>query len=161
MGNCNSDGERISKTTSKQYISTDNTLYVSDDEVLYVERIIKSGYGEDVLDATSDGNGNLTLDYATPVEYYQQNSKTSYGLYELKTGITNANDLHGSREFSDGSRPKSKVKSENTDGSIRSVGIDWDNVNSVSGPTYNIKSLLKAKGFKWNGSTKSWVKPSN
>ena len=33
-----------------------------------------------------------------------------------------------------------------------------DKVSSVSGQTYNIRSMLKEKGFRWDGKTKSWVK---
>lgn len=77
----------------------------------------------------------------------------------MKCGITDADDIHGSRSFSgDDTIRHSKVKDENKSGSIRSVGIDWDKVNSVSGQTYKIKDLLKAKGFKWNGTGKNWVK---
>lgn len=41
---------------------------------------------------------------------------------------------------------------------IESYGIRWDKVSSVSGQTYNIRSMLKEKGFRWDGKTKSWVK---
>ena len=144
-----------------KYLSSDNALYESSDEVLYVERLVTKGFsvGEDVLNAKSDGNGNLTLGYATPTQYYDQNSKTSYGLYELKCGITNASDVKRSMNDTDYfSGKKSKVKDSNASSDVRSVGIDWDKVNSVSGQTYNIKALLKAKGFKWNGAGKNWVK---
>ena len=163
MGSCKSGGKGGKSTNNNggtKYLSADRALYENSDEVLYVEKIVTKGFGvgEDVLNAKSDDNGNLTLAYATPAEYYQQNSKTSYGLYQLKCGITNASDLHGSRYFSDDTRPSSKVKSDNDVNGVRSVGIDWDKVNSVSGQTYNIKDLLKSKGFKWNGAGKNWVK---
>lgn len=145
-----------------KYLSADNALYESSDEVLYVERIVTNkgfGLGEDVLDAKSDGNGNLTLGYATPTQYYAQNSKTSYGLYELKCGITNASDINRYMKDTDYfSGKKSKFKDDNKSYDTRSVGIDWDKVNSVSGQTYNIKDLLKSKGFKWNSAGKNWVK---
>lgn len=163
MAKGNRGGKRANSTNGDggtKYLSADRALYENSDEVLYVEKIVTKGFGvgEDVLNAKSDGYGNLTLAYATPAEYYQQNSKTSYGLYELKSGITNASDLHGSRYFSDDTRPSSKVKSENDVNGVRSVGIDWDKVNSVSGQTFNVKDLLKSKGFKWNGKAKNWVK---
>lgn len=145
-----------------KYLSADNALYESSDEVLYVERLGASGgfrSDKDVLDAKSDGNGNLTLSYATPTEYYAQNSKTSYGLYELKCGITNANDANRYTKPGDYFYDKkSKFKDDNKSYDTRSVGIDWDKVKSVSGQTYNIKDLLKSKGFKWNGAGKNWVK---
>ena len=147
-------------SSGTKYLSSDRALYESRDEVLYVERINSSGFkgGGDVLQAQSDGNGNITLGYATASDYYQQNSKTSYALYELKSGITDAENIHGSREFSDQRSTSSKIKSGNEYGSIRSVGIDWDKVKSVSGPTYNVKGLLKEKGFKWNAAGKNWAK---
>ena len=80
-------------------------------------------------------------------------------MYELKCGITNASDVKRSMNDTDYfSGKKSKVKDSNASSDVRSVGIDWDKVNSVSGQTYNIKALLKAKGFKWNGAGKNWVK---
>lgn len=117
------------------------------------------GLSGDVFTATSDGNGNVQLNYASPTEYYKQNSKTTYALYEMKCGITNADEIHGSRRFSNDDYVKhSKVKDENSVNGIRSVGINWDKVNSVSGQTYKIKDLLKSKGFKWNSAGKSWDK---
>ena len=160
MAKGNRGGKRANGNGGTKYLSPDKVLYESSDEVLYVERMTNTAYGyDDVLDAQSDGNGNITLGYATPVDYYQQNSKTSYGLYELKCGVTNASDIHGSRVTNATYGTKnSKVKSENDVSKVRSVGIDWDKVNSVSGQTYNIKALLKAKGFKWNSAGKNWVK---
>ena len=164
MGSCGSSSKQGAGSAAKQspikYLSSDNALYESPDEVIYAERIVGSGFGSvrDVLSAQSDGKGNLTLKYAQPEEYYEQNSKTTYGLYELKSGITNAERIHGSREFNDRRATESKVKPENEYGEIKSVGIDWNKVNSVTGQTYNIKGLLKDKGFKWNGADKSWKK---
>lgn len=134
-------------------------------KVLYVQRNLNTMYGvpgDDVLEAKSDGNGNITLGYATADDYYNKNSKNKYAVYELKCGITNAGDIkNNSSNIPDAFQSKtSKYKPENeeTKYGIRSVGIDWNKVNSVSGQTYNIKSLLKAKGFKWNGAGKNWVK---
>ena len=164
MAKGNRGGKRANSTNGNggtKYLSADRALYESSDEVLYVERLVTKGFGvgEDVLDAKSDGNGNLTLAYATPTQYYAQNSKTSYGLYELKCGITNASDVKRYMNDTDYfSGKKSKVKDSNASSDVRSVGIDWDKVNSVSGQTYNIKALLKAKGFKWNSAGKNWIK---
>lgn len=145
-----------------RYTSSDKTTYESNDEVLYVERLTKQPYdsGDRVLDARSDGKGNITLSNASADEYYQKNSKTTYAMYELRSGITNVSDVRRG-EFSDGrgtGDKQSKVKSGNEEGKTRSVGINWDNVKSVSGDTYNVKELLKKKGFKWNGASKNWTK---
>lgn len=70
-------------------------------------------------------------------------------------------------EFSRGNKPGATTKDvtftlrhgfvwHNND--KRFYGINWDNVKSVSGNTYDMNSELKKKGFKWNSSTKSWVK---
>ena len=162
MGGRGSASGRAGGGSPIKYKSSDNALYESPNEVLYVERIDYFGSNTDVLNATSDGNGNITLDYARADDFYQQNKRTKYGLYELKTGITNANDIHASRldnaTYGRGTGKSSNVKSENSYGDVRSVGIDWDKVKSVSGKTFNIKDMLKHKGFKWNSSEKNWKK---
>lgn len=40
----------------------------------------------------------------------------------------------------------------------RSVGIDWDNVKSVSGSTFYVKEFIKTKGFRWDSLRKRWKK---
>lgn len=149
-----------------KYLSPDKALYESSDEVLYVERMTNVGSNDgEVLDAKSDGNGNITLGYAKPSEYYHwgysAGNKISYALYEVKCGISNAFDIKGGATANKTvyGNKESKYKSENyVRGGLKSVGINWDKVNSVSGKTYNIKDLLKAKGFKWNSAKKNWVK---
>lgn len=149
--------------TGNVYKSADKTLYTSKNETLYVERLLGTSQ-ESVLTAKTDGNGNLTLTNADYNGIYEQNSKTKYATYELKTGITNASDLHKAKDYDN---PKeSKYSKENevvfegkrSTSRVRSVGIDWENVKSVSGDTYNVKDLIKDKGFKWDGSKKRWVK---
>ena len=164
MGSCGSSSKQGAGSAAKQspikYLSSDNALYESPDEVLYVERNISSYGSDDVLKAQSDGKGNLTLSFAQPDEYFRQNSRTTYGLYEIKTGITNADDVSGRRLQSEnyGLGKDSSTKPGNDLLGVRSVGIDWDKVNSVSGKTYNVKALLKEKGFRWDGADKSWKK---
>lgn len=140
----------------KKKSASQSATYESEDEVLYVERVLGKSYltGDTVLEATSDKAGNVFLDYADYKETYKQNSKTTYGLYELKCGMTNANNIHGSRTY----LGKSKVKAGNAIGGTRSVGINWDKVASVSGNTYMVKDFIKEKGFKWDNGTKRWVK---
>lgn len=140
------------KVTSKtSYLSKDKALYTNE-EILIVKRLTKSFYHTtDVLVPVSDNNGNLTLKNAEPYEYEEQNSKTTYAIYKLSCCITNADYYYDYEE-------KSVVNAENEVYDTKSVGIDWTKVKSVSGNTYNVKNLLKAKGFKWNGKDKNWVK---
>lgn len=138
-------------TPKTSYISEDKALY-NNEEILIVKKIANFSLSDtDVLVPVSDGNGNITLKYAEPFEYKERNSKSTYAIYKLACGITNADYCYDYEE-------KSVVNSENEIYDIKSVGIDWNNVKSVSGKTFNVKSLLKAKGFKWNGTAKNWVK---
>lgn len=89
-----------------------------------------------VLEAQDDGNGNLTIGYATAKSYEHPNRNTTIAKYELKAGIYN----------------------QMGDSSLQTHNINWDRVQSVSGQTYDIKSYIKDRGFKWDGKTKSWVR---
>ena len=89
-----------------------------------------------VLEATSSASGELKLGFATPSSYDRPNKNTTVANYKLKAGIYN----------------------ETGDRSLKSHNINWDNVKSVTGKTYDVKEILKDKGFKYNGSTQSWVK---
>lgn len=147
-----------------KYLSGDKALYESKDEVLRVRRVTNERFGTDiVLGAGSLGEGHIGLDYADPVGYVQHNSKTNMAIYELKTGLAYASeygpaevryasDTLGMKDMS------SSIKSGNSYRGINSVGIDWDKVHEVSGRTYEVKDFLKNKGFKWNGTRKSWTK---
>lgn len=153
---------RKQRTMQLSTPSTDKALYESEDEVLYIERKLDHIYGipgPGALSAKSDGNGNVTLDYATADDYYNKNSKNRYAVYELKSGITNSSDIKSDWKVPEAFNNKnSKTKPENDMHGIRSVGINWDKVSSVSGKTYGIKAFLKDKGFKWNSAGKNWVK---
>lgn len=150
----------------KKYLSVDKALYESEDEDLVVERLTHSfGSDTDVLEASSDGKGNITLGKATPVEYFEQNKKTTYAVYDVKCGVTNAPDVRRaeqSKTFQDRVEKygyyNAKSKVQDPDSDVRSAGIDWDKVKTVSGQTYNVKSLLKDKGFKWDKANKVWSK---
>lgn len=73
--------------------------------------------------------------------------------------VTGADDIHGSRRFTDDKLNKrSKVKNGNDYGGIRAVGMNWSKIKTISGKTYDVSALIKQKGFKWDKSTKSWVK---
>ena len=92
-----------------------------------------------VLEATTDNKGNITLKYAEPYEYEKKNSRSSYAKYKLSAGITDMNSSGRNDE-------------------IRSVGINWDKVNTVSGKTWGTQYLMKENGFKWDSAKKMWEK---
>ena len=45
-----------------------------------------------------------------------------------------------------------------TNGEVEQRGINWNNVKSVSGKTYDIKDNLKQLGFQWDRNSSKWVK---
>nr|DAV66093.1 MAG TPA: hypothetical protein [Caudoviricetes sp.] len=87
-------------------------------------------YDTEVLEATTDGKGNLTFDYAQPDsrEKTGKTNKTNYLTYNVQAGAVDG----------------------------KSFGINWDKVQSVSGQTYNLRAEAKAHGLSWDGATKSW-----
>ena len=94
-------------------------------------RGMRTGYYKDeVLEARSDGNGNLAFSYAKGDSYVKSapSNRTSYVTFSLLAGALNG----------------------------VSFNIDWSKVKSVSGKTYSIKEELKATGFKWHSDTKKW-----
>lgn len=100
------------------------------------ERRTSTGYGlgavryrqHEVLEATTDGNGNLTFSYAEPDERTTASRTTIDLVYNIKAGAK--------------------------DGTV--FGINWDKVQSVKGQTYGIRAEAKANGLSWDGATKSW-----
>lgn len=91
-----------------------------------------SYYKDTVLEAVDKGGGELEFRYATPEsrEKTAKTNRTQYVTYKLKAGAEN--------------------------GSV--FGVNWDKVKSVSGQTYDMKSDIKDRGFKWDGKTKKWVR---
>lgn len=87
-------------------------------------------YDTEVLEATTDGKGNLTFDYAQPdtKEKTAKTNKTNYLTYNVQAGAVDG----------------------------KSFGINWDKVQSISGQTYNMRAEAKAHGLTWDGATKSW-----
>ena len=87
-------------------------------------------YDTEVLEATTDGKGNLTFNYAQPDsrEKTAKTNKTNYLTYNVQAGAVDG----------------------------KSFGINWDKVQSVSGQTYNLRAEAKAHGLSWDGATKSW-----
>lgn len=101
-------------------------------ETVYMEsRGWKKGYYKDeVLEATTDGNGNLTFSYATADKYekHAKTNVTNYVTYTVKAGAVNG----------------------------KTFNIDWSKVNSISGQTYNLKQEAKDNGFSWDSAEKKW-----
>ena len=87
-------------------------------------------YDTEVLEATTDGKGNLTFEYAQPdtKEKTAKTNKTNYLTYNVQAGAVDG----------------------------KSFGINWDKVQSISGQTYNMRPEAKAHGLTWDGATKSW-----
>lgn len=90
----------------------------------------KGFYKEEILEAVTDGKGNVTFRYA-------------------KNG-----------EFEDGPKTnlKQKVKFTLLAGAVdgKPFNINWDKVNSISGQTYQFKDYAKKAGMKWNPDKKRW-----
>lgn len=103
-------------------------------ETVYRESKGYSGsyYKDTILEAVDKGNGNLEFVYATPEkrEKTSKTNRTQYVTYKLKAGAENGDVF----------------------------GVKWDNVKSVSGQTYDLKSEIKDRGFRWDGKNKRWVK---
>lgn len=89
-----------------------------------------SYYKEEILEATTDGKGNLTFSYAQPVTRTKtaKTNRTQYLTYELAHGAVDG----------------------------KTFGIDWSKVNSISGRTYSVKNEAKEAGLKFDGATKTW-----
>lgn len=92
-----------------------------------------SYYKDEVLEAVQGSEkGELSFVYAKPEsrEKTAETNRTQYVKFRLKAGAENGEVF----------------------------GVNWDNVKSVSGQTYNLRDEIKRRGFRWDGKTKSWVK---
>lgn len=91
-----------------------------------------SYYKDTILEAIDNGNGEVSFIYATPEkrEKTAKTNRTQYVTFRLKSGAVNGDVF----------------------------GVNWDNVKSVSGQTYDMKSDIKDRGFRWDGKAKKWVK---
>ena len=87
-------------------------------------------YKTEVLEATTDGKGNVSFSYATPTSNVKtaKTNKTHDLTYELAHGAVDG----------------------------KTFGIDWSKVKSISGQTYSVKDEAKAAGLKFDGATKTW-----
>ena len=150
MGNCAyiyKDGDRISRggtstqgskdgvfiTNEKREIITTWRQTGSSTKNLYMKGYIPGYYEDEVLEAETDGAGNVT--------FYKAD-----GEFE--------------GEWNDGNRRK-KVTYNLQAGAINGAtfNIDWDKVKSISGNTYPVKDAAKKAGLKWNRDTKRWERP--
>lgn len=96
-------------------------------------------YRDDVYDAVERKNEKGGIEIVKAYGTFDNSNpkaNTRDVTYKIQHGIVSYDDSRG----------------------IESYGIRWDKVSSVSGQTYNIRSMLKEKGFRWDGKTKSWVK---
>ena len=116
-------------------------FYRSEDKTLINEDPLTLTYNgnhlEYVLSATTDDKGHLTLRSARPDEFDRQSRKYATAKTVLKHGITIVDE---SGEFIE----------------PQSVGINWDAVKSVEGKTYDVKALIKSKGFGWDKERYMW-----
>lgn len=94
-------------------------------------------YGDSVMEARAGKAGEISFDYAD-AKFKDKNDKsnTKKVTFEISHGsVTHYNN-----------------------GNTTFYGINWNNVKSVVGNTYQIRSELKEKGFRWDGKEKKWVK---
>lgn len=87
-------------------------------------------YADEVLEATTDGKGNVTFSYAKADSFTKtaKTNRTNYVTYTLNAGAVNG----------------------------QTFNIDWSKVNSISGKTYSLKSAAKDAGLKWDSAEKKW-----
>ena len=92
-----------------------------------------SYFKNEVLEATTDGNGNVTFSYAKGGEWEKlhKTNKTSNVSYDLQAGAVDG----------------------------KTFGLDLSKAKSISGQTYSVKDEAKKNGFKWNTQRKRWEKP--
>lgn len=89
-----------------------------------------SRYSDEILEATTDGNGNLTFSYATggTFEKTAKTNRTNYVTYKIDAGAVNGTTFN----------------------------VNWDKVNSISGQTYNLRQAAKEHGLSWDSAKKMW-----
>lgn len=87
-------------------------------------------YKDEVLEATTDGKGNVTFSYAKADSFEKtaKTNRTNYVTYTLKAGSVNGETFN----------------------------IDWSKVNSISGQTYSLRSAAKNAGLSWDSTEKKW-----
>lgn len=90
-------------------------------------------YKNEVLEAETDGHGNVTFSYPSQRVFDDPSAKTN------KTQTV-----------------RYKLKAGAVDG--ETFGIDWSKVQSISGQTFSLRQAAKDAGLKWDGTRKRWVR---
>ena len=98
----------------------------------------QSRYKDEVLEASiSDDGSRLTFGHARATFVDQDTPKTNKQRpveFEIAAGSVN--------------------------GTLHNIDLNNANLKAVSGQTYSIKDQIKAAGFRWDSSSKEWVKKS-
>lgn len=121
--------------SSSGFSSSDGVIQNAKTRIIETEyheaRGFRGGYYKDeVLEATTDGKGNVTFNYAK-ADSYTKTAKTNIinrVSYTLKAGAVNG----------------------------KTFGINWSNVKSISGHTYGLRQVAKDNGLRFDEKTKSW-----
>lgn len=89
-------------------------------------------YKDEVLEAESDGFGNLTFSYPQADSFTKtaKTNRTNYVTYTIQAGAVNG----------------------------ETFGIDWSKVKSISGKTFSLKNAAKEHGLKWDPKKKNWIR---
>lgn len=87
-------------------------------------------YSDEVLEATTDGKGNLTFSYARggTFEKTAKTNRRNNVTYQINAGAVNGSTFN----------------------------VNWDKVNSIQGQTYNLRKEAKAHGLSWDSANKMW-----
>lgn len=122
-------GGGASRGSSDGVIMTGGTRTI---ETRYIEGrgFTRGRYADEVLEARTDGSGNVTFSYASggTFEKTAKTNKTNYVTYQIQAGAVNGETFN----------------------------IDWSKVNSISGQTFSLKDSAKQAGLSWDSATKTW-----
>ncbi|MCM1219820.1 MAG: hypothetical protein NC548_35565 [Lachnospiraceae bacterium] len=117
--------------------SDQKSAFIPDAPVIEIKSYYRKGYyGDTVRIAKQTSEGNIVF----------ENAKAEFDpgqKFDAKTKDVTFKVQHG-------------FVWHNND--KRFYGINWDNVKSVSGNTYDMNNELKKRGFKWDSNSKSWRK---
>lgn len=135
MGSCSSSGKG-GASGGGRYISSDKTLTRGEEPIQAELQGVNGSYDGFVLSAKTDGNGNLTLETAPATIRWSDGKE--YAQWDVANGITDIGAGDG----------------------VRSTGINWDAVQTVSGETYIVRKLMREKGFEFDKTSSTWEKPN-
>lgn len=142
--NADGGGGSASGESDVKYTSADKTTFEGEELTdtrryqVYSSKGFKFAEQNNVYEAKSEGNGVLNVNYAKGKETNGNiPQRGDEGTYTYTT--------------TQGFKTGYKEPTQDT-------GINWNNVKEVKGQTYNIKDIIKEKGFKWDSKLKSWKK---